>query len=58
MGSPQQPNAEQIAELKSADGLELADSPEWIRPSNGQLRLDVHLPPQSVVLLRLTWREH
>jgi xylan 1,4-beta-xylosidase len=58
MGSPQQPTAEQIAELKSAGGLELADSPEWLRPSNGKLSLDVHLPPQSVTLLRLTWREH
>jgi xylan 1,4-beta-xylosidase len=56
MGSPQQPTTEQMAQLKSAGRLELADSPEWMRPANGQLRLDVHLPPQSVALLRLTWR--
>ncbi len=57
MGSPQQPTAEQIAELKRAGELELAGSPQWIRPSQGQLRLEVQLPPQSVALLRLSWRE-
>jgi xylan 1,4-beta-xylosidase len=57
MGSPQQPTAEQIAELKKAGGLKLAGSPQWIRPSQGQLQYDVELPPQSVTLLRLTWRE-
>ncbi len=58
MGAPQQPTSEQIAKLKSAGRLELAESPEWLHPANGQLRLDVHLQPRSIALLRLTWRAH
>jgi xylan 1,4-beta-xylosidase len=57
MGSPQQPSADEFRRLKSAGRLEQAESPVWMAPANGQLRLAVHLPPESVALLRFTGRD-
>jgi xylan 1,4-beta-xylosidase len=57
MGSPQQPTAAQIDRLKSAGQLELSTSPEWVASVNGRLALDLHLPAQSVALLRLSWQD-
>jgi xylan 1,4-beta-xylosidase len=56
MGSPQNPTTEQYAELKASDGLQLLKSPEWLGARNGQLRLNVEMPRQSVSLLRLEWQ--
>lgn len=57
MGSPQNPTPEQYAKLQAAGQLALLDSPGWISPENGQVRLNVLLPRQGVSLLRLTWSE-
>jgi len=57
MGSPQGPTPEQYAELEAAGQLELLDSPRWIAPQNGGLKLNVLLPRQGVSLLRITWSE-
>jgi xylan 1,4-beta-xylosidase len=57
MGSPQQPTAEQMSELKSAGQLEEAQSPAWVPAADGVLRLNVSMAAQSVVLLRLNWQE-
>jgi xylan 1,4-beta-xylosidase len=55
MGSPQDPTAEQYATLQAAGQLQLLDSPRWMTPENGSLRLDVQLPRVSLSLLRVTW---
>jgi xylan 1,4-beta-xylosidase len=57
MGSPQDPTAEQYATLEAAGQLQLLDSPRWITPENGKIRLDVQLPRMSLSLLRITWPE-
>ena len=57
MGSPQDPTAEQYATLEAAGQLQLLDSPRWITPENGEIRLDVQLPRMSLSLLRITWPE-
>jgi xylan 1,4-beta-xylosidase len=54
MGSPQQPEPEQYAELEAAGQLQELESPRWI--SNDQLmKLDIRLPKQAVSLLQLSW---
>lgn len=55
MGSPQDPSAAQIAELKAAGELHLLTSPSWLRPENGSVKLGFELPRQAVSLLRLSW---
>jgi xylan 1,4-beta-xylosidase len=55
MGSPQEPTPEQYAKLQAAGQLELLDSPRWITPENGEIRLDVQLPRMGLSLLRVTW---
>jgi xylan 1,4-beta-xylosidase len=49
MGSPQNPSAQQIAEL------ELFGSPEWVKVTNGEAALNFILPRQAVSLLKLEW---
>jgi xylan 1,4-beta-xylosidase len=55
MGSPQNPTPEQFAKLKAAGQLELLDSPRWLAPENGDIKLDVQLPRMGLSLLRVTW---
>jgi xylan 1,4-beta-xylosidase len=55
MGSPQNPTPEQYAQLQAAGQLQLLDSPKWMAPENGQIKLDVQLPRQGLSLLRVTW---
>jgi xylan 1,4-beta-xylosidase len=55
MGSPQQPSAAQLAELKRRDGLQLLGSPQWLGVVHGQATLRTELPRQSVSLLRFEW---
>ena len=55
MGSPQNPDEQQVAILEKAGQLELLHSPEWIQNTNGEIRLDIDLPRQGVSLLRVTW---
>jgi xylan 1,4-beta-xylosidase len=55
MGSPQNPTPEQYAQLQAAGQLQLFDSPRWITPENGEIKLDVQLPRMGLSLLRVTW---
>jgi xylan 1,4-beta-xylosidase len=55
MGSPQNPSAEQIAELERAGQLHLLGSPEWITINNGEAVIKMQLPRQGVSLLKLDW---
>jgi xylan 1,4-beta-xylosidase len=55
MGSPQKPSAEQIAELKSADGLELLESPRWTDVQGGAVSIATDLPRHAVSLIQISW---
>jgi xylan 1,4-beta-xylosidase len=55
MGSPQDPTPEQYTTLQAAGQLQLLDSPRWITPENGEIKLDVQLPRMGLSLLRVTW---
>jgi xylan 1,4-beta-xylosidase len=55
MGSPQDPTPEQYAKLQAAGQLQLLDSPRWITPENGEIKLDVQLPRMGLSLLRVSW---
>ena len=55
MGSPQNPSAEQIAQLEKAGQLQLQDSPEWIKTANGDASIRMTLPSQGVSLLKFDW---
>ena len=58
MGSPQDPTPEQYAALQTAGQLQLMDSPRWITPEQGAIRVDVQLPRSALSLLRVTWPEN
>jgi xylan 1,4-beta-xylosidase len=55
MGSPQHPTSEQYTELKSKDGLQLLNSPEWMDVVNGKITVSTMMPRQSVSLLQVKW---
>jgi xylan 1,4-beta-xylosidase len=55
MGSPQNPTPEQYAKLQASGQLQLLDSPRWITPEKGEIKLDVQLPRMGLSLLRVTW---
>ncbi len=55
MGSPKNPDKEQIALLEKAGQLELLSSPEWILVKNGRINLKMDLPAQGVSFYQLTW---
>lgn len=55
MGSPQNPSAQQIAELKTREGLELLESPYWINADSNGVRLHTDLPSHAVSLVQLSW---
>jgi xylan 1,4-beta-xylosidase len=55
MGSPQHPTSEQYTELKSKDGLQLLNSPEWTDVVNGKITVSTVMPRQSVSLLQVKW---
>ncbi len=55
MGSPQEPSAEQMAQLRVAGQLQLIGSPRWVTITAGRMAIDLDLSPESVSLLRLTW---
>lgn len=55
MGSPQQPTADQIAELEQAGQLQLLTSPAWITADDGSVLINFNLPRQGVSLLRFSW---
>lgn len=55
MGSPQNPDAKQYAELEKAGQLQLLTSPKWIKTKNGEVIMELELPQQGVSLLKLSW---
>jgi xylan 1,4-beta-xylosidase len=55
MGSPQNPNPTQYAELKSKDGLQLLESPRWVDVKKGVITITTDLPHHSISLLHLDW---
>ncbi len=55
MGSPQHPEAEQIAKLKAAGQLQMLGSPGWVDVRNGSVAIPMTLPRESVELVRLRW---
>lgn len=55
MDSPQNPTAEQYAELEKAGKLELLDAPKWINTENGEAVIMLELPRQGVSLLKFSW---
>jgi xylan 1,4-beta-xylosidase len=55
MGSPQNPSAAQIAELKSKDGLQLLESPHWIDAKGGAVTIGADMPHHSISLLQIDW---
>jgi xylan 1,4-beta-xylosidase len=55
MGSPQQPTAEQYAQLKAAAGLQLLNAPVWADVAGGALQLSTSMPRHSISLIRLSW---
>jgi xylan 1,4-beta-xylosidase len=55
MGSPQPPDADQIAKLQRAGQLQLLTSPEWVGVQGGAVVMPTSLPRESVELVRLQW---
>jgi xylan 1,4-beta-xylosidase len=55
MGSPQNPTAEQYAQLKAAGQLELLNSPVWLDVNDGKVTIATALPRQATSLMLLKW---
>jgi xylan 1,4-beta-xylosidase len=55
MGSPQAPDAGQLAELEARSELTLGTSPVWQSVDESRLTHSVLLPRQAVVLVKLEW---
>jgi xylan 1,4-beta-xylosidase len=55
MGSPQEVNEEQFAELEKAGKLEMIDKPKTKKVKQGVYSMTVELPGQAVSLLVLKW---
>ncbi|MGA7522754.1 MAG: beta-xylosidase [Acidobacteriaceae bacterium] len=55
MGSPQPPDADQIAKLKAAGQLQMLESPAWVDVRDGAVTMMMSLPRESVELVRVEW---
>ena len=55
MGSPQQPTAQQYAELEKAGQLHTLGNPTRLQVSNGRVVIPFTLPRQGVSLIKLEW---
>ena len=55
MGSPQNPDSEQYAELEKAGQLEMLNEPKKIKLNNNTFIIKMDLPRQAVSLIKLTW---
>lgn len=53
MGAPAKPTAEQLAQLEKAGQLATLGAPETIAVTDGKVQLNLRLPRQAVVLLKL-----
>lgn len=57
MGSPQEVNPEQYAELEKAGHLEMAEKPKSVKVKNGTYSEAIELPGQAVSLFVLKWKK-
>jgi xylan 1,4-beta-xylosidase len=55
MGSPLEPTADQITQLKAAGQLQLIGSPRWLMVNNGAVEIHLDPPRESVSLVRVSW---
>ncbi len=55
MGSPQEPSAEQDAQLQAAGQLKMKDSPRWVTVEDGRIQEGIEMARESVALLRISW---
>jgi xylan 1,4-beta-xylosidase len=55
MGSPQNPDAKQIATLEKAGQLETIGKSYQLKPKSGKAKISIALPRQAVSLLKLDW---
>lgn len=55
MGSPQNPSADQMRELKDKEGLQLLESPRWLVAQDGLVTIDTVMPSHSISLMTLDW---
>jgi xylan 1,4-beta-xylosidase len=55
MGSPLEPTADQITQLKAAGQLQLIGSPRWLTVNNGAVEIHLDPPRESVSLVRVSW---
>lgn len=55
MGSPQTPSAQQIQQLEKAGQLETDNAPVEAAVKDGQLRVDLSLERQGVMLVKVDW---
>lgn len=55
MGSPQNPTANQVAQLEDAGQLQTIFTSDRLRISGGQTRIPISLPRQGVSLIKITW---
>jgi xylan 1,4-beta-xylosidase len=55
MGSPENPNPEQITVLEKSGQLQTMGKPEKLKVAAGKLVLNISMPQQAVVLLKLDW---
>jgi len=55
MGSPQQPTAEQFAQLEAAGQLGLLESPRYLDCKDGSAEMKFNLPLQGISLVQLSW---
>jgi xylan 1,4-beta-xylosidase len=55
LGAPQNPTAEQYAQLEAAGQLQLLASPQWLDSKSGNVELNFMLPRHAVSLVQITW---
>jgi xylan 1,4-beta-xylosidase len=53
LGSPQAPSPDDVERLRAAGQLALDGSPEWLPVQDGQVKVSVTMPRQSVILLQI-----
>ena len=55
MGSPQEPSAEQDAQLQAAGQLKMKGWPRWVTVEDGRIQEGIEMARESVALLRISW---
>jgi xylan 1,4-beta-xylosidase len=55
MGKPQSPSAEDRTVLETASRLETVTGPMWVEVHGGKCELNIELPHEGMMLIRLSW---